>query len=91
MYSFSLNEASASEAALEAVCHGNGDKSPDAVFLCAGGSQPGFFLDQDEASLKKGMDDAYWVEAWSALVRSILCNLFHHNVLPQGSGKAHGA
>jgi 3-dehydrosphinganine reductase len=76
MYSFSLNDASNSEAALEAVCHGNGDKCPGAVFLCAGGAQPGFFLDADEASLKKGMDDAYWVQAWSALVRVSPRNLF---------------
>ena len=68
MYSFSLTEASSSEAAFEAAVRGNGGKCPDAAFLCAGGSRPGFFLDQDEASLKRGMDDAYWVQAWSALV-----------------------
>ncbi|KAF8238737.1 NAD(P)-binding protein [Tricholoma matsutake] len=67
MYSFSLTEASASEAAFEAVCKGHGNKCPDAVFLCAGGSRPSFFLEQDEALLKKGMDDAYWIQAWSAL------------------------
>ncbi|KAG5638196.1 hypothetical protein H0H81_001293 [Sphagnurus paluster] len=66
-YSFSLNDASTSAAAFEAACNGNGGKCPDAVFLCAGASRPGFFVDQDEASLRLGMDNGYWVQAWSAL------------------------
>lgn len=68
MYSFSLNDASSSAAAFEAACNGNGGKCPDAVFLCAGASRPGFFIEEDEATLKLGMDNGYWVQAWSALV-----------------------
>ncbi|KAF9464492.1 oxidoreductase [Collybia nuda] len=70
MYSFSLNEESSSAAALEAACNGNGGKCPDALFLCAGSARPGFFIEEDEASLRQGMDNAYWVQAWSALAAS---------------------
>jgi len=68
-YSFSLNDSPNSEAALEAACQPHEGRCPDAVFLCAGGSTPGFFIEQDEASLKNGMDAAYWVQALSALAR----------------------
>lgn len=67
-YSFSLNDAAASAAALEAACESHEGRNPDAMFLCAGGSAPGFFVEQTEASMRKGMDDGYWVQAWSALV-----------------------
>ncbi|KAG6811314.1 hypothetical protein H0H92_008026 [Tricholoma furcatifolium] len=66
-YSFPLNDAQSSASAFEAACKGNGGKCPDAVFLCAGASRPGFFVEEDEASLRKGMDNGYWVQAWSAL------------------------
>jgi 3-dehydrosphinganine reductase len=79
MYSFSLNDASASEAAFEAAAQEHGGKCPDAVFLCAGTARPGFFLEENEASLKQSMDDIYWVQAWSALVRLIACNLSCHD------------
>lgn len=67
-YSFSLSDAVSSAAALEAACQSHGGRNPDAVFLCAGCSTPGFFIEQDEASLRQGMDGGYWVQAWSALV-----------------------
>ncbi|KAG5649005.1 hypothetical protein DXG03_000354 [Asterophora parasitica] len=67
MYSFSLTDASSSAAALEAASVGHGGKCPDAVFLCAGAARPGFFVEEDEVSLKQGMDNGYWVQAWSAL------------------------
>ncbi|KAJ7507883.1 oxidoreductase [Mycena galericulata] len=66
-YSYYLHEADSSAAALEAVCAAHDGRSPDAIFLCAGTSTPGFFVEQTEASLRKGMDMAYWVQAWSAL------------------------
>ncbi|KAG6917909.1 hypothetical protein DXG01_000518 [Tephrocybe rancida] len=66
-YSFPLNDANSSAAAFEAASNGNGGKCPDAVFLCAGASRPGFFVEEDEASLRRGMDNGYWVQAWSAL------------------------
>lgn len=68
IYSFSLSEESSSTAAFDAACNGNGRKCPDAVFLCAGSARPGFFIEEDETSLRQGMDNAYWVQAWSALV-----------------------
>jgi 3-dehydrosphinganine reductase len=55
--------------ALEAACVPHGGQTPDAVFLCAGSSTPGFFIEQTEESLRKGMDNSYWVAAWSAMVR----------------------
>lgn len=66
-YSFSLTESAASDAALQAASEAHGGKCPDAVFLCAGTARPGFFAEQDEGSLRRGMDDVYWVQALSAL------------------------
>ncbi len=34
-----------------------------------------FFVEEDEASLKRGMDSVYWVQAWSALVRDFRFSL----------------
>lgn len=67
-YSFALHESASAATALEAACTAHGGRSPNALFLCAGGSTPGFFVEADEASLKKGMDMGYWVQAWTALV-----------------------
>jgi len=66
-YSFSLHSVDSSSAALEAACQEHGDKAPDAVFTCAGASRPGFFIEQTEKTLLDGMDNAYWVQAWTAL------------------------
>ncbi|KAF8639911.1 hypothetical protein AX17_001162 [Amanita inopinata Kibby_2008] len=66
-YSYSLTDSNSSAAALQAASDGHAGKCPDAVFLCAGTSRPGFFLEEDEHSLRRGMDDAYWVQALSAL------------------------
>jgi 3-dehydrosphinganine reductase len=66
-YSFSLTDADASEAALEAASQAHGGILPDAVFLCAGSSTPGFFVEEDAKSLQKGMDNTYWVQAYTAL------------------------
>jgi 3-dehydrosphinganine reductase len=67
-YSFSLSDETNSVKALEVACEPHGGQSPDAVFLCAGKSTPGFFLEQDERSLKQGMEDGYWIQALTALV-----------------------
>jgi len=69
-YSFSLGTQEAASDALEAACVPHGGQTPDAVFLCAGRSTPGFFIDQTEESMRKGMDDTYWLAAWSAMVAS---------------------
>ncbi|SJL14410.1 related to 3-ketosphinganine reductase [Armillaria ostoyae] len=66
-YSFSVTESESATAALDAASEPHGGRCPDALFLCAGGPSPKFFLEQDETSMKKGMDDAYWVQALSAL------------------------
>ncbi|KAH8828168.1 oxidoreductase [Flagelloscypha sp. PMI_526] len=66
-YSFSLDSASASAQALNEACQPFGGHAPDAVFLCAGTATPGFFVEETEESLKKGMEDNYWAQAWSAL------------------------
>jgi 3-dehydrosphinganine reductase len=67
-YSFSLNSAESSKAALEAACASHGGKAPDAVFTCAGSARPSFFIEQTEQLLVDGMTNAYWIQAWTALV-----------------------
>ena len=67
-YSYSLTDSAGSAAALQEASDDHGGKCPDTVFLCAGASHPGFFIEQDEDSLKRGMDNTYWVQALSALV-----------------------
>ncbi|KAJ7368365.1 oxidoreductase [Mycena albidolilacea] len=66
-YSYSINEAGPAAEALEAVCAAHDGRCPDAIFLCAGTSTPGFFVEESEASLRKGMEMAYWVQACTAL------------------------
>ncbi|KAF8655302.1 hypothetical protein AX16_003199 [Volvariella volvacea WC 439] len=66
-YSYSLTEAAAAAEAFDVACEVHQGKPPDAVFLCAGTSYPGFFIEEDEASMKRGMEQSYWIQAWSAL------------------------
>ncbi|TFY59680.1 hypothetical protein EVJ58_g5629 [Rhodofomes roseus] len=66
-YSFALNSEAGAVAAIEAASEAHGGRSPDAFFFCAGKSTPGFFVEQDEASMRKGMDETYWAQAPSAL------------------------
>ncbi|TFK75849.1 oxidoreductase [Pluteus cervinus] len=66
-YSYDLFDPAASAAAFDAACKEHDGKTPYAVFLCAGAARPGFFIEQDAASLQKGMDNGYWVQAYSAL------------------------
>ncbi|KAG9037051.1 3-dehydrosphinganine reductase [Tulasnella sp. JGI-2019a] len=67
MYSFPLNTGEGSAAALHAACEPFGGRVVDAAFLCAGSSQPDWFVNMDEAALLKGMEQGYWVQAFSAL------------------------
>ncbi|KAI0343504.1 oxidoreductase [Trametopsis cervina] len=69
-YSFSVDKAAEAEAALEVSTVPFGGKCPDAIFLCAGKSRPGFFVEQTEEQLKQCMDETYWAQAWSALAAS---------------------
>jgi 3-dehydrosphinganine reductase len=64
--SHSLNTAAASSKALESVCEAFNGEAPDAVFTCAGASKPMFFLEMTEEDLTTGMDNSYWVQAWTA-------------------------
>lgn len=57
-----------SEEALEAVISGHNGRTPDAVFLCAGGSKPKFFVEMSEDELVEGMNMGYWIQAWTAWV-----------------------
>ncbi|KAI9448374.1 oxidoreductase [Lactarius indigo] len=69
-YSFSLGTQNAAIDALEAACLAHGGQTPEAVFLCAGKATPGFFIEETEESMRKGMDNAYWLSAWSAMAAS---------------------
>lgn len=65
-YSHSLATARESQEALQAVIAGHNGGTPDAVFLCAGSSKPGFFVETSEEELIQGMDMGYWTQAWTA-------------------------
>ncbi|OBZ70022.1 3-ketodihydrosphingosine reductase TSC10 [Grifola frondosa] len=80
-YSFSVDTESGATAALDAACEAHGGQSPDATFLCAGKSTPGYFVEQDEASLRQGMDETYWAQAFSALAAA------KHMVRQRSKGK----
>lgn len=69
MYSFALDTAKASTDALEAVCEPYNGETPDATFTCAGASRPMFFVEMTDEDLIKGMNDGYWIQAWTAWVR----------------------
>jgi len=66
-YSFSLTSQQAAMEALDTACEPHGGQTPDAVFLCAGKATPGFFIEQTEESLRRSMDETYWLGAWSAM------------------------
>lgn len=67
-YSYDVGKDEEAETALREACKPHEGRSPDAVFLCAGKSTPGFFLEETASTLRRGMDEAYWVSAYSALV-----------------------
>ncbi|KAL7411851.1 hypothetical protein BDY24DRAFT_364205 [Mrakia frigida] len=43
-----------------------GGKMADTVFMCAGMSLPGFFIEQDDAILTQVMNADYWTACWTA-------------------------
>ncbi|EIW81773.1 oxidoreductase [Coniophora puteana RWD-64-598 SS2] len=65
-FSFSLNSASESAAALKAASDAFGGRAPDAVFACAGAAKPMYVMEMSEEDMTKGMMDGYWVQAWTA-------------------------
>ena len=76
-YSFALNSETASAAAIAAAGVPFGGRCPDAVFLCAGASRPGFFVEQTESSLRAGMEATFYAQAFTALVSLSLSPLLH--------------
>ncbi|KAF8208335.1 hypothetical protein K438DRAFT_1813835 [Mycena galopus ATCC 62051] len=54
--------------AVEAVCAPFDGNAPDAVFTCAGAALPMYFVEMTEDDFRKGMDDAYWVQAWTGFL-----------------------
>lgn len=67
-YSYGVDSAKEAEAALDAAAQPHDGRCPDALFLCAGKSRPGFWIEQTEAQLRECMEETYWVQAWPALV-----------------------
>jgi 3-dehydrosphinganine reductase len=65
-YSYSLTDPKLSVEALEAACAEHGGRTPDVVFLCAGASQPRFFVESEVGDLQQGMENGFWVQAHSA-------------------------
>ncbi|KAG1751848.1 hypothetical protein EDB19DRAFT_1674042 [Suillus lakei] len=65
-FSFSLDTAEESAAALRAASDGHGGHVPDAVFACAGAAKPMYFLDMQPEDLVLGMVNGYWIQAWTA-------------------------
>lgn len=70
-YSFSLYTAAESAAALDAACAPHDGNAPDAVFTCAGAARPMYFVEMTEEDMRRGMDDAYWIQAWTIFVCSV--------------------
>ena len=68
-HSFAVDTHAGALSALDAVAAAHGGRCPDAFFLCAGAGRPGFFVEQTEESLTLQMQETYWAQAWSALVR----------------------
>ncbi|KIP02931.1 hypothetical protein PHLGIDRAFT_95413 [Phlebiopsis gigantea 11061_1 CR5-6] len=69
-YSYGVDSAKEAEAALDAAAQPHDGRCPDALFLCAGKSRPGFWIEQTEAQLRECMEETYWVQAWPALTAS---------------------
>ncbi|KAG1883373.1 hypothetical protein F4604DRAFT_1575867 [Suillus subluteus] len=65
-FSFSLNTAEESAAALQAASDAHSGQVPDAVFACAGTAKPMFLLEMQPEDLSRGMENVYWVQAWTA-------------------------
>ncbi|KAG2092314.1 uncharacterized protein F5147DRAFT_748032 [Suillus discolor] len=65
-FSFSLDTAKESAAALQAASDAHGGKVPDAVFACAGAAKPMYLLEMQPEDLSSGMTNGYWIQAWTA-------------------------
>ncbi|KAG1876041.1 hypothetical protein C8R48DRAFT_690544 [Suillus tomentosus] len=65
-FSFSLDTAEQSAAALQAASDAHDGKVPDAVFACAGAAKPMYLLEMQPEDLSRGMTNGYWIQAWTA-------------------------
>ncbi|EIM82429.1 oxidoreductase [Stereum hirsutum FP-91666 SS1] len=65
-FSHSLLDPSEASTALEDVVAKHSGLAPDAVFLCAGTSNPRYFLEYTPSDLSSGMDQSYWVQTYTA-------------------------
>lgn len=65
-FSHSLLDPNGASAALEDVVAKHSGLAPDAVFLCAGTSNPRYFLEYTPSDLSSGMDQSYWVQTYTA-------------------------
>lgn len=67
-YSYAVDSEAGSAAALRAAAEPHGGRCPEAVFLVAGASRPGFFIDQTEESFRAGLQMTLGAQAFTALV-----------------------
>lgn len=70
-YSYAVDSEEESAAALNVAAKAHGGRCPDAVFLCAGASRPGYFIDQTEESLSDGLQMTLGAQAFTALVSCV--------------------
>ncbi|KZV67049.1 oxidoreductase [Peniophora sp. CONT] len=77
-YSYALDTLDGARSAYDAACAVHGDKPADAVFMCAGSSRPGFWVEQSEEQIERGMDLTYWVAAWTSKVVADRMARAHH-------------
>ncbi|TYJ53269.1 hypothetical protein B9479_006083 [Cryptococcus floricola] len=61
-----LSSPTDSDQALLAACIPHKGLAPDYIFLCAGFSQPKYFVENTKAEIKWGMDGVYLVSAYTA-------------------------
>lgn len=73
--SFSVDTEDESAAVLKAAAKLHGGRCPDALFLCAGASRAGFFLEQTEETLQNGMQVTYGAQVYTALVGQYMTDL----------------
>ncbi|KAI0636130.1 hypothetical protein C8Q77DRAFT_621077 [Trametes polyzona] len=87
-YLFTVDSEAGSQAALQAVSSPHDGRCPDALFPCTGASKPAFFVDQNEESMRAGMQMTYWAQAFTALVSQFSSNVSLFPALRYGTRRA---
>ncbi|KZV72401.1 oxidoreductase [Peniophora sp. CONT] len=67
-YSYSLDSFDNAQAAYDEACGAHNGTPADAVFMCAGSARPGFWIEQDEEDIRRGIDQSYSVTAFTARI-----------------------